>query len=121
MTIGPAVYTRMASTLLLDRDDWDLCLDASGNIALATEPYSQVQDAASACRVYEGEAWFDTTIGVPFFSQPVQVVKARLVLAAETVPSVTRAAVVLTEVSDRTLGGQVQVTTDAGAVVTGPL
>jgi hypothetical protein len=111
----------MASTLLLDRDDWDLCLDASGNIALATEPYSQVQDAASACRVYEGEAWFDTTIGVPFFSQPVQVVKARLVLAAETVPGVTRAAVVLTEVSDRTLGGQVQVATTDGAVVTGRL
>jgi hypothetical protein len=108
----------MASTLLLDRDMNDLCLDASGNIALASEPYSQVQDAANACKVFDGEAWYDTTLGTPFFSQPVQVVKARLVQAAELVPGVTRAAVVLTELTDRTLGGQVQVTTADGAVVT---
>ena len=111
----------MPSTLLLDRDANDLCLDASGNIALADEPYAQVQDAASACRVYEGEAWYDTTLGVPFFSQPVQVVKARLVLAAESVPGVRQARVALTALTDRTLGGQVQITTTGGVVVTGGL
>lgn len=114
----------MATTLLLDRDGNDLCLDASGNIALASEPYSQVQDAASACKLFEGEAWYDTTIGVPYFQQvfrggqPVQVLKARLVLAAESVPGVTAAMVALTELTDRTLAGQVQVRTDSGAVVT---
>jgi hypothetical protein len=114
----------MATTLLLDRDDWDLAIDASGNIALASEPYAQVQDAASACKVFEGEAWYDTTLGVPYFqqvfrgAQPVQVLKARMVLAAQSVPGVTAATVVLTELTDRTLGGQLQVRTDDGAVVT---
>lgn len=111
----------MATTLLLDRDDWDICVDASGNIALASEPYAQPQDAASACRVFEGEAWFDTTLGVPFFAQPIQVVKARMVVEAEQVPGVVRAAVVLTEISDRTLGGQVQIDTGNGAVLAASL
>lgn len=107
----------MATSLLLDRDNSDLCVDASGNIALASEPYAQVQDAASACKVWAGEAWYDTTLGVPFVSQPVQVVKARLALAAESVPGVTSAAVVLTTLTDRTLGGQVQIRTAGGATL----
>lgn len=113
----------MASTLLLDRDNWDLAIDASGNIALASEPYSQAQDAASACKLFEGEAWFDTTIGVPYFAQvfrggqPVQVLKARLAGAAKSVPGVTAATVVLTELTERTLTGQLQVRTDAGETV----
>lgn len=114
----------MATTLLLDRDNWDLCLDASGNIALASEPYSQAQDAASAGRVFEGEAWYDTTIGVPYFQQvfrggqPVQVLKARLAAAAKSVPGITAATVVLIELNDRTLSGQLQVRTDTGDTVT---
>ena len=114
----------MASTLLLDRDTNDLCVDASGNIALASEPYSQAQDAASACKLFEGEAWYDTELGVPYFqqvfrgAQPVQVLKARLVLAAQSVPGVTDATVVLTALTDRSLGGQVQIRTDAGETVT---
>lgn len=34
----------MASTLLLDTLAWDLAVDAAGNIAVATEPYSLAQD-----------------------------------------------------------------------------
>lgn len=108
----------MSTTLLLDRDDWDLALDASGNIALASEPYSQLQDAASSCKVWQGEAWYDTTLGTPFFSQPVQVVKARLALAAQLVPGVRQASVVLTELTARTVGGQVQIVTDDGVTLT---
>jgi hypothetical protein len=36
------------NTLFLNPGPWDLTLDASGNIALAAEPYSLAQDAASA-------------------------------------------------------------------------
>lgn len=114
----------MASTLLLDRDTNDLCVDASGNMALATEPYSQLQDASSAGKVFEGEAWYDTTIGVPYFEQvfrgeqPVQVLKARLALAAQSVPGVAAASVVLTVLTDRTLRGQLQIRTDDGETLT---
>lgn len=117
----------MATTLLLDRDDWDLALDASGNIALASEPYSQAQDASSACKVFEGEAWYDTTLGVPYLDQvfrggqPVQVLKARLALAAQSVPGVAAATVVLTDLTARTLAGQLQLRLEAGGSVVATL
>lgn len=106
----------MATTLLLDRTGWDLCVDAGGNMALATEPYAQLQDVASECRLFTGELWFETDRGVPYFDQvfngptPVQILKARLALAAEQVPDVTSATVVLSALTERTIGGQVQVT-----------
>ena len=110
----------MAATLLLDRDGWDLALDASGNIARATEPYSQVQDAASAVRVFEGEAFYNTTLGVPYWTdvlgraQPSQIMRARAQQAALTVPGVIDATAVLVTLPGRTLGGQIQIRTVAG-------
>jgi hypothetical protein len=104
----------MAATLLLDRTTWDLCADAAGNIAIATEPYSQEQDVASECRVFEGECYYDTTRGLPYFSsilgkmQPIQVLKERLVTAAELVPGVSKATVYLISISGRQVRGQVQ-------------
>ena len=59
---GPA---DVAATLLLDRTTWDLCLDANGNIAMATGPYAIAQDVASAVRL-----WHDTTKGVPSAATP---------------------------------------------------
>ena len=55
------------STLLLDRTYWDLCVDSSGNLAVASEPYSLAQDAASAIKLFQGEYIYDTTIGIPYF------------------------------------------------------
>lgn len=113
----------MAATLLLDRDGWDACLNASGNIAVATEPYSQVQDAASAVRVFEGEAFYNTTLGVPYWtdvlgrSQPSQIMRARAQQAALTVPGVIDATAVLTTLPNRVLGGQIQIRTNAGEQV----
>ena len=46
----------MSKTLLLDLNAWDLVLDSSGNIALASEPYSVVQDVASALRTFAGDS-----------------------------------------------------------------
>lgn len=112
----------MAATLLLDRDAWDCALNASGNIAVATEPYSQVQDAASAVRVFEGEAYYNTTLGVPYWTdvlgraQPSQIMRARAQQAAMTVPGVIDATAVLTTLPNRTLGGQIQIKTDTGEI-----
>jgi hypothetical protein len=105
----------MAATLLLDRSAWDLAIDAQGNIAKATEPYSAVQDVASACRLFEAEYWYDVSIGVPYFQQilghfqPIQVVKTALEAAALSVPEVTAATVLLDGIVGRQLTGQVQV------------
>lgn len=110
----------MATTLLLDRDAWDLAIDAAGNIALASEPYSQAQDAASAVRVFLGEAYYNTDLGVPYFSdvlgryQPTQILRARAQEAALTVPGVSDATAILITGRDRTLTGQIQISTDSG-------
>ncbi len=110
----------MSTTLLLDRTAWDLTVDVNGNIALASEPYSQAQDAASAVRVFEAEVWYDDSLGLPYFDrilgkqQPVQIFKAAAVKAAKTVPGVTDAKVYLTSFNDRAVRGQVQITVPAG-------
>lgn len=101
-------------TLLLDQATWDLCLDANGNIAVATGPYAMAQDVASACRLFKGELWYDTSKGVPYFGKflshapAISLLKEELVIAAKTVPGVKAASVVIDSVTDRNLTGQVQ-------------
>lgn len=109
------------NTLLLDRTLWDVLLDANGNIAMASNPYSIAQDVASAIRLVHGEYYYDTSIGVPHFEvilghlPPLGVLKAALVAAALTVPEVQDAAVYISSVKGREVTGQVQVTTKSGA------
>lgn len=113
----------MATTFLLDRDSWDLCLTTTGDIAVASEPYSQSQDVASECRLFRGEAWYDAARGVPYFEQvlgrfqPIQVFKRLLAEAAARVPGVENVRVVLALGESRELAGQVQFDTAAGAQV----
>jgi hypothetical protein len=110
------------NTLYLDPQTWDLALDASGNIALAGEPYSLAQDACSAIRTFLGEVYYDTTLGVPYWTQIIghlptlQYVKAQLAAAAETVPGVTSAQVFITGFTNRAVTGQCQITDSAGNV-----
>lgn len=114
----------MASTLLLDRTTWDLVLDADGDIAVASDPYSLAQDAASAIKTFSdggpnglGECYWDTSLGIPYFTvvfrgPPVSVsrMKQMFVDAALTVPDVASAQCFISQAGDRVLGGQVQVT-----------
>jgi hypothetical protein len=106
----------MASTLLLDQVTNDLVLDANGNIAVATEPYSLSQDAASAIKTFLGEVYWDTTIGVPYLTQifgkapSLTLIKAAFQAAAETVPDVASAQVFISSIGNRAIAGQVQVT-----------
>lgn len=107
-------------TLLLDRSSWDLVVDAAGNIAMASDPYSQAQDAASAIRTFAGEVYYDTTIGVPYWasvlggSPSLSLAKAQFVAAVLVVPGVTSAQCFVSSVVGRTLSGQVQVKTSSG-------
>jgi hypothetical protein len=107
-------------TLLLDRTLWDVCLDATGNIAAAAEPYAIAQDVASAARLFRGELWYDTTPGVPYFEQilghspPLGVLKAELIKAAKTVPLVDTVKVFISAAQGREIVGQIQVTDTSG-------
>ncbi len=108
-------------TLLLDVDAWDLVLDSNGDIALASPPYATAQDVASACRLFLGEAWYDTTQGVPYWQQllgyspTTSQIAAALNAAALTVPGVVTANTVITSTSNRTVTGQIQFSTIDGS------
>lgn len=103
-------------TLLLDTQLWDLCLDARGNIALATDPYSVAQDVASAVRTFLGECWYHTNIGIPYFDQvlghrpPVNILKALIIKASLAVPGCTNPVVFITSFVNRKITGQIQFT-----------
>lgn len=102
-------------TLLLDTVAWDLVTDASGNIAVASNPYSLAQDAASECKTVQGEVYYDTTRGIPYFGQilgqraPLSLIKAKLTSAALLVPEVTEVQVFISAISNRTVSGQIQI------------
>lgn len=112
----------MASTLLLDQVTWDLVLDTAGNIAVASDPYSQAQDAASSIKTFAGEVYYDTTRGIPYFTQilgkapPVSLMKAYFNEAALLVPGVTNSQTFITAWEGRTVSGQVQIKNTTGAV-----
>lgn len=115
-------------TLLLDVGEWDLVLDVFGNIAVATNPYSLAQDASSAARLFQGELWYDTTKGVPYWSSilgvsppPISLMKAKYIEAAKTVPDVVDARCFISSVADRRVGGQIQVTQDGTLWAAGAL
>jgi hypothetical protein len=107
-------------TLLLDVEGWDLTLDSARNIAIASDPYSQAQDAASEIKTFQGECYYDTTRGIPYWISilgkrpPLSLIRSHLVAAALTVPGVTAARVFISSFADRTVSGQVQITNAAG-------
>lgn len=111
------------NTLLLDQTTWDLCLDASGNIALASDPYAIAQDVASAVRTFRGECWFNTADGLPYFSEvlgqspPLRLVESLIEEAALTVNEVVTAVATITSFEGRTIKGNVQVTTSSGITI----
>lgn len=109
-------------TLLLDVAGWDLLTDAARNIAAASAPYQLAQDVASALRTFLGEVWYDTSLGIPYFSEilghtpPVTFFQELMVQAALTVPGVASAECTIEAFEDRRVTGQVAFKTDDGQI-----
>jgi hypothetical protein len=108
------------NTLLLSRVQWDLCLDSNGNIAMATAPYALAQDVASAVRLFLGECYYDTTKGIPYWTEvlgmlpPASLLKALISDAALTVPGVVTATVIISSFNARSVTGSIQFTDSSG-------
>jgi hypothetical protein len=116
----PPLPFPMSQTLLLDVGAWDLTVDIDGNIAVASLPYSAVQDACSAVRLYLGELWYDTTQGVPYaqilgLQANLSFLKLQFSRAALTVPAVLEATAYITGLSNRALTGQIDLVIEGGA------
>ena len=115
MTAGPTM-----NTLQLSIDNWDLQLDANGNLIIATPPYSTAQDVASAVRTFLGEVFFDQSLGVPYTQQifnqivPLSVLQSGIEAAALTVPGVLTATAVIQTFENRQVSGQVLITDSDG-------
>jgi hypothetical protein len=111
------------SSLILDVVAWDLCVDANGNIAVASNPYAYAQDAACAMRLFAGELYYDMTQGVPYFADILghwpapSVLKAYMTQAALTATGVVSAVMYFTSWTDRVVQGPVYVTSDSGVTV----
>jgi predicted transcriptional regulator len=100
-------------TLLLDVGTWDLTLDASNNIAVATATYSVAQDMSSQCRQWRREYIFDQSAGVPLASilgesPSLALVKSDFAQAAGQVPGTNNVVCFISAVKDRNVQGQVQ-------------
>jgi hypothetical protein len=112
------------NSLLLSPVSWDLMADLAGNIAMAESPYAVAQDVASACRTFFAELWYDKTQGLPYFQQILgrrpapSLIKAKMVAAAMTVPTVASAICVLSSFKNGVLSGAVIFTTVSGEQVT---
>ena len=117
-------------TLLLDVDAWDLVIDSAGNVAVASNPYSLAQDAASSIRLFKGELYYNTVRGVPYWGQilgqtpPLSYMKAKFVEAAmgssilsDGSNEIVAAQAFITSFVDRQIKGQVQVTDINGVIV----
>ena len=54
-------------SLLLDAE-WDIQLDASGNIAVTTGDYAVAQNVSNAVRLFTDDAYYDPDRGIPHFA-----------------------------------------------------
>lgn len=99
--------------------EWDI----TPNLTVLTGNAAITQDVASACRTWEGEAWYNTLLGVPylptiFARRPtLNAVKNLLISQAIQVPGVGSVTVYLTAGPGRVIGGQIQIKNSAGAII----
>ena len=57
----------MAYTLLLN-DKWDIFVNEAGNIATVTGDYAIAQNVANAERLFQSDAYFEQTKGIPYIA-----------------------------------------------------
>ena len=106
-------------SLLLSVPAWDLSVDVNKNIALASDAYGRAQDVASAIRVFQGEMWYDVTVGIPYLDGVIgqfsfDIYAEMCNQTALTVPGVVTAATTFTTFSNRKLSGAVNFTDTLG-------
>lgn len=108
----------MAHTLLLDAD-WDITVDAGGNIATVSDAYAIAQNVANAVRLFTDDAYFNADRGIPHFNielghkPPYSILRTRILEAARAVEGVADAAVTFDR-DKRVLGGEILLTLTDG-------
>lgn len=115
----------MALTLLLNQN-WDICVDENGNIAVSDGAYAIAQNCANAVRLFTNDAYFNRTRGIPHFGIDLGKKPAparstlvnRIRKAVMAVEGVTDAEVLLEfDAATRTYGGEIIITVVDGTSV----
>lgn len=107
------------ATLFLDAG-WDISLDSSGNIALASGDYAVAQNVANAVKLFTNDAYFNTEQGIPHFEISLKrnisaaVIRSRIKEAAEKVQGVKSASVRIKEIKDNALQAEILITLTTG-------
>lgn len=108
------------STLLLNKNSWDLSIDALGNIAMDSTSYAVAQDVASAVKTIQGELYYDTSQGIPYptlvwgKNYVPQLVQSLIEAAAKSVPGVVQTQATLELSTSRQLTGAVRIINENG-------
>lgn len=92
----------------------DLALNSQGNMFVLTDGLAIAQDVSRAIRLFLGELWYDTTQGIPYFSQILgqeyskALVEGILSDAAKSVPGVVSVRATIIKFDGRTITGEVR-------------
>lgn len=96
-------------------------LDAGGNLAIASGDYALEQDVASAARLFQGELWYNTAKGLPYWAQilgksvSLPLLRAKYIAAALTVSDVVSATCTLF-LNNRRVTGNISFVGSSGTV-----
>jgi hypothetical protein len=88
---------------------------------MATPAYSLAQDVASTVRLFLGELYYNTTLGIPYFEDvlgklpPISLLSGLIERAALAVPGVVSAQFTVSKFSNRELTGQILFIDETGA------
>ena len=103
---------------------WDLSVDTSKNIAVASHALSLAQDVACAIQVFQGELFYDISQGIPYKDMVLGQMYAPSVLVgllqntALTVPGVVYAVAAVTAFNNRQISGTIDITDVSGHTIT---
>ena len=103
---------------------WDLSVDTSKNIAVASHALSLAQDVACAIQLFQGELFYDIDQGIPYKDMVLgqayapSVLTALLQKAALTVPGVVYASATVSSFDSRKISGTISVTDVPGKIHT---
>lgn len=106
-------------TLLLT-ENWELQIDAAGQIVTQTGPLAIAQKVANEIRLFTNDAYFEQDKGIPHFSlelghmPPESLLRNYIIKAAQGVDGVASATVEFVRFENRTLEGVVYLTLKTG-------
>lgn len=105
-------------SLYLNPETWDLQLDNQGNIAYCKPPYATAQTVANAIKLFDGELYYNTNAGIPYFNDILgrphsySLYKHYIIDACKRVESVSNVELVINKFKNNILSGAVTFETD---------